>query len=346
MMKHRVSPKQVPDFRFRNSETCTEPSRSIENRKSDILIVIVGPTAVGKTRLTLRLAQEFGGEIISADSRQVYRGMDIGTAKPTLEERRCVPHHLMDVVTPDETLTLAQYQELAYDAIGDVLARGRVPFLVGGTGQYVKAVVEGWGIPRVPPNEELRAELYRQAEREGEEALHARLRGVDPDAAQRIDPRNVRRVVRALEVYLETGQPISELQRKKPPPYRILQIGLTMERQELYRHIDERVDRMIEAGLMEEVRGLVERGYGYDLPSMSGLGYQQTGMYLRGEVSLEEAVLLIKRHTRRFVRHQYNWFRLDDTAIRWFDVLGDPYEEIQELVALFLEAANKLSEER
>ena len=316
-----------------NSITCldlkTSPHRCV-------LIVIVGPTAVGKTRLSLRLAQEFDGEIISADSRQVYRGMDIGTAKPTPEERRHVPHHLIDIITPDETFTLAQYQELACQAIDDVLARGKVPFLVGGTGQYVRAVVEGWGIPRVPPNEELRAELYRQAEREGPWALHDRLREVDPAAAGRIDPTNVRRVVRALEVYLETGRPISELQRKKPPPYRILQIGLTMERQELYRRIDERVDRMIEAGLVEEVRELVEQGYGYELPAMSGLGYQQIGMYLRGLVSLEEAIQLIKRHTRRFVRHQYNWFRLDDTSIHWFDVLRDPYGEIRELVASFL----------
>jgi tRNA dimethylallyltransferase len=327
-MKHRTSPKQPPDFRFRNPE--------IENRKSEILIVIVGPTAVGKTRLSLRLAQEFDGEIVSADSRQVYRGMDIGTAKPTLEERHRVPHHLIDVIAPDEAFTLAQYQELAYEAIGDVLARGKLPFLVGGTGQYVRAVVEGWGIPRVPPNENLREELYRQAEVDGDEALHARLREVDPRAAERIDPHNVRRVVRALEVYLETGRPISELQRRKPSPYRILQVGLTVERRELYRRIDERVDRMIERGLVEEVRGLVERGYGYDLPSMSGLGYQQIGIYLRGQISLGEAMQLIKRHTRRFVRHQYNWFRLDDENIRWFDVLGDSYREIRGLVAAFL----------
>jgi tRNA dimethylallyltransferase len=306
------------------------------SQKQPPLIVIVGPTAVGKTRLALRLAQEFDGEIISADSRQVYRGMDIGTAKPTLEECRRVPHHLIDVVAPDKPFTLAQYQGLAYEAIDDVLARGKLPFLVGGTGQYMRTVVEGWGIPRVPPNEELRAELYCQAEVEGAEAIHARLREVDPLAAERIDSRNVRRVVRALEVYLETGQPISELQRKKPPPYHILQIGLTMERQQLYRSIDERVDRMIEQGLVEEVRGLVERGYGYDLPSMSGLGYQQIGMYLRGEVSLEVAIQLIKHHTRRFVRHQYNWFRLSDEGVRWFDALPGPYEEIRELVASFL----------
>jgi len=300
------------------------------------LIAIVGPTAVGKSELALRLAEEFGGEIVSADSRQIYRGLDIGTAKPTAEERQRVPHHLLDVVNPDEVLTLAQYQELAYAAIDDILARGKVPFLVGGTGLYIKAVVEGWSIPRVPPNERLRAELYRLAELEGPEALHARLREVDPAAAARIDPRNVRRVVRALEVYAETGRPISELQRRSPPPYRTLQIGLTMEREELYRRIDARVERMLERGLVEEVRGLIERGYGLDLPAMSGLGYREMGLYLRGEIGLEEAIRLIKRNTRRFVRHQYNWFRLDDPDIHWFDALSEPYDEIKELVASFL----------
>jgi len=218
------------------------------------LIAIVGPTAVGKSELALRLAEEFGGEIVSADSRQIYRGLDIGTAKPTAEERQRVPHHLLDVVNPDEVLTLAQYQELAYAAIDDILARGKVPFLVGGTGLYIKAVVEGWSIPRVPPNERLRAELYRLAELEGPEALHARLREVDPAAAARIDPRNVRRVIRALEVCLTAGRPISQLQARRPPPYRILRIGLTMPREELYRRIDERADRMIARGLVEEVR--------------------------------------------------------------------------------------------
>ena len=299
----------------------------------------MGPTAVGKSELALRLAEEFGGEIVSADSRQIYRGLDIGTAKPTAEERRRVPHHLLDVVDPDEVLTLAQYQELAYAAIDDILARGKVPFLVGGTGLYIKAIVEGWSIPRVPPNEKLRAEMYRLAECEGPEALHARLRKVDPVAAARIDPRNVRRVVRALEVYAETGRPISELQRRSPPPYRTLQIGLTMEREELYRRIDERVERMIERGLVEEVRGLIERGYGLDLPAMSGLGYREIGLYLRGEIGLEEAIRLIKRNTRRFVRHQYNWFRLDDPDIHWFDALSEPYDQIRQLVASFLSAA-------
>ena len=301
------------------------------------LVVIVGPTAVGKTRLALRLAGELGAEIVSADSRQVYRGMDIGTDKPTVEERQRVPHHLVDIVDPDEEFTLARYQDMAYAAIDDVLARGRVPLLVGGTGLYIKAVVEGWSIPRVRPNEALRTELYREAEVKGGVALHARLRQVDPVAAEKIDPRNVRRVIRALEVYLEAGRPISELQRRRPPPYRVLQIGLTIERAALYQRTDQRVDRMIETGLVEEVRGLVEQGYGYDLPAMSGLGYRQVGSYLRGEISLEEAIRLIKRDTRRFVRQQYNWFRLDDEGIRWFQALDDPYERIKGVILQFLD---------
>lgn len=300
------------------------------------LVVIVGPTGVGKTHLALRLAEDLEVEVVSADSRQVYRGMDIGTDKPTAEERQRVPHHLIDIVEPNEDFSLAQYQDMAYAAIDDVLLRGKLPFLVGGTGQYVKAVVEGWIIPRVKPNEALRTELYQEAKAKGEMALHTRLRQVDPAAAGKIDPRNVRRVIRALEVYLETGRPISELQRRKPPPYRILQLGLTMERTALYQRIDQRVDRMIERGLVEEVRGLVEQGYGYELPAMSGLGYRQIGCYLRGEISLAEAIHLIKRETRRFVRQQYTWFRLDDERIRWFQAQDDPYEPIKGVILSFL----------
>ncbi len=300
------------------------------------LIAIVGPTAVGKTALAVRLCQEFDGEVISADSRQVYRGIDIGTAKPTPEERQQAPHHLIDVVDPDEEFTLAEFQACAYAAIDDVLRRGRLPFLVGGTGQYVRAVLEGWTVPRVPPNWPLRQELHRQAEELGPEALHARLAEVDPQAARKIDSRNVRRVIRALEVYQATGVPISHWQRRQPPPYRVLRIGLTMPRHELYHCIDARVDHMMEAGLLEEVRRLVEQGYGWDLPAMSGLGYAQLGRYLRGEVSLEEAVRLIKHDTRRFVRHQYNWFRLNDPLIHWFDVRTDPFEPICALIRRFL----------
>ena len=303
-----------------------------EHSKNSPLVVIVGPTAVGKTALALRLGPRLRAEVVSADSRQVYREMDIGTAKPTPEERRLVPHHLIDIVAPDEPFGLAQYQSLAYAAIEDILSRGRLPFLVGGTGQYVRAVVEGWGIPRVPPDWALREELYRQAEREGPAVLHARLQELDPVAAQRIDPRNVRRVIRALEVCLHTGEPISKLQQRRPPPYHIVQIGLTMPRSSLYRRIDERVERMLAAGLVAEVERLVARGYDYSLPSMSGLGYRQIGAYLRGEISLEEAVHLIKRETRRFVRQQYNWFRLDDERIHWFAADEHSPEEIAAFV--------------
>jgi tRNA dimethylallyltransferase len=293
------------------------PQSAIRNPHS--LIVIVGPTAAGKTALSLELADALGGEIVSADSRQVYRGMDIGTAKASPAARARVPHHLLDIVNPDQALTLAEYQRLAYATIDDILARGRLPFLVGGTGQYVHAVVEGWNIPAVAPRPELRAELEAIAQAEGVETLHRRLASLDPVAAGRIDRRNVRRVIRALEVCLVTGRPISELQRKNPPPYRIVQIGVTHSRPELYSRIDARVERMIADGLVDEVRRLVACGYGWDLPAMAGLGYQQIGQYLRGEISLAEAIALIKRGTRRFVHQQYTWFRLDDPGIRWVD---------------------------
>ena len=300
------------------------------------LVVLVGPTAVGKTDLAVHLAQAINGEVVSADSRQVYRGMDIGTAKATHEEQRRAPHHLIDVLGPDQTLGLAQFQELATAALADITARGRVPLLVGGTGQYVMAVVEGWKVPRVPPDEALRHELYRQAEEEGAEALHARLRALDPNAAARIDARNVRRVVRALEVCLLTGKPISRQQGKSPPPYRILILGLSLPRAELYRRIDDRVERMMDAGLENEVRGLVAAGYGFDLPAMSGVGYGQFELYLAGEATLDDVVSEIKRATRRFVRQQANWFRRGDERIHWLEAGDDLRRAALDLVRPFL----------
>ncbi len=279
------------------------------------LVVIVGPTAVGKTALSLRLAKAFAGEIVSADSRQVYKGMDIGTAKATLEERDEVRHHLVDILDPDQTLTLAEFQRLAYVAIDDILARERTPFLVGGSGQYVRAVVAGWRVPRVAPQERLRASL----ETLDTEELVRWLVALDPVALGRIDQRNRRRVIRALEVTLVTGRPISEQQRRSAPRYRVLQIGLALARPQLYQRVDARVDRMMEAGLLDETRRLAQR-YGWDVPAMSGLGYAQLGAYLRGTMTLEESVAAIKRETRRFVRHQANWFKPDDPTIHWFDV--------------------------
>ncbi|MCL6431056.1 MAG: tRNA (adenosine(37)-N6)-dimethylallyltransferase MiaA [Anaerolineae bacterium] len=301
------------------------------------LIVIVGPTGVGKTATGVSLAREVGGEIVSADSRQIYRGMDIGTAKPMPEEQAQVRHHLIDVVDPDRTLTLAQYQELARAAIEDILSRGRIPFLVGGTGLYVRAVVEGWTVPHVPPNPVLRQVLLERAGREGAEALYNELQAVDPVAAARIDPRNVRRVIRALEVYHGTGELPSRLQRREPPPYAVLWIGLTMERARLYARIDARIDGMVAAGWIDEVRDLVARGYDLDLPAMSALGYREIGAYLRGELSLEDALALIKRHTRRFIRHQYAWFSPDDPRVHWFDVGQPCLDRIRGLVLSWLE---------
>ncbi len=300
------------------------------------LVAIVGPTAVGKSALALRLANDLPVEIVSADSRQIYRGMDVGTAKPTALERQRVRHHLLDIVEPDQPLTLAQYQALAYAAIDDIQRRKRIPLLVGGTGLYVRAVLDGLNIPRVKPDAALREKLYAEADEQGCEVLHARLHDLDPAAAERIDARNVRRVVRALEVCYQLGKPISALQNAAAPPYRMLRIGLGMPRPDLYRRIDRRVERMLKAGLIEEVRCLVEHGYGDRLPSMSGIGYRQIGMYLRGEVSLEEAVALIKRSTRRFVRQQANWFRQDDPRIEWLDASKPVFEAVRARIRNFL----------
>jgi tRNA dimethylallyltransferase len=280
------------------------------------LLVIVGATAVGKTALSLKIAQEFQGEIVSADSRLFYKGMDIGTAKPAAAERASAPHHLVDVCHPNETLTLAEYQRLAYAAIDQIQENGRLPILVGGTGQYVRAVVEGWGIPEVAPHSPLRAALAAL----GGPELARWLERLDPAAAAKLDPRNVRRVIRALEVTLVKGRPISELQRKTPPPYQIAQIGLHRDRTSLYQRIDERVDLMMAEGLLDEVKALRDAGYGRTLPSMSGLGYRQLWAYLDGEMGLEEAVERIKFETHRFARQQSTWFRLDDASIQWFDV--------------------------
>lgn len=298
------------------------------------LIAILGPTAVGKTALSLKLAEEFRGEIVSADSRQVYRGMDIGTAKPTADEQRRVRHHLLDVVNPDETFTLSEYQHRAYTAIADIHARRFVPFLVGGSGLYVRAVLEGLSIPRVAPDHARRKEL----ECESPAKLYARLQQIDPVAAEKIDPRNKRRVIRAIEVCETTGKPISEQQKREEPDYRVLRVGLTLPREELYRRINVRVDGMINAGLVDEVRGLLDRGYSADVPAMSGLGYRQIELYLRDDVSLDEAVRLLKRDTRRFVHHQYSWFRLDDARIHWFDLTISNYANVRDLVVRFLAA--------
>ena len=284
------------------------------------VLAIVGPTGVGKSRLALRLAQAFDGEIVSADSRQVYRYMDVGTAKPSREELSLIPHHLIDIVDPDESFSLAQYQRLAYKAIEGIHQHDKLAILVGGSGLYVWSVLEGWGIPQVPPDLEFRHSLEEKAARVGGRELYDELTRVDPVAAQRIDPRNVRRTIRALEVHRRAEVPFSQLQRKQAPPFETLIVGLTADRGELYRRIDLRIDEMIEQGLVDEVKQLVNRGYGFNLPAMSGIGYRQIGMFLRGELTLAAAIQQIKFETHRLVRQQYTWFQLKDDRIKWFDI--------------------------
>lgn len=284
------------------------------------LVVILGATAVGKTRLAIDLATTFNGEIISADSRQIYRHMDIGTAKATPEEQAQIPHHLIDVVNPDETLTLAQYQDMAYHAIDHLHTLGRLPFLVGGTGQYLTAIIEGWSIPRVPPNWTLRQQLEDYAEREGVHALHAKLIALDEDYALKTHPNNVRRVIRALEVCIQTGQTMTEAQRKRPPPYHIYTIGLRMARPTLYQRADERVDAMIQDGLLEEVAHLLAIGYSSTLPAMSAVGYLEIIAHLTADLSLEEATQRIKYNTHDFIRRQDVWFKGHDNGIMWHNI--------------------------
>lgn len=287
------------------------------------LVAIVGPTAIGKSRLAIKLARQLDAEIVSADSRQIYRFMDIGTAKPSPEELAEVPHHLINIINPDEDFSLARYQQLATKAIEGILAKGALPLLVGGSGQYVWSLVEGWGIPRVAPDREYRTHLEARAAEGNGGDLYQELKKVDSVAAGRIDPQNTRRVIRALEVYHSTGTPFSEQRSKQPPPFNIRIIGLTTERRELYHLIDRRVDAMIEQGLVEEVVNLLDMGYDFSLPALASIGYKQIGSFLRNEVSLATAVQQIKYDTHRLVRNQYSWFRANDQRIKWFDAAGE-----------------------
>lgn len=281
------------------------------------LVVILGPTAVGKTGFAIDIAEAFGGEIVGADSRQIYRYMDIGTAKPTPEEQARVPHHLIDLIDPDDNMSLARFQRMAYTAIDAIHARGRLPLLVGGTGQYLTAITEGWSIPEVAPHDALRAELEAFAADHGPDALYARLRDRDPEAAERIHPNNIRRVIRALEVCLETGEKISDLQRRKPPPYITLELGLTLPRHMLYQRADIRIDQMMAAEFLAEVEHLLAMGYSRRLPSMSGLGYAQLAAHLLDGLPLVQAITDTQTATHDFIRRQYTWFRGHDGGILW-----------------------------
>lgn len=296
------------------------------------VVVIIGPTAVGKTEIAIQVAQHLGAEIVSADSRLFYRGMDIGTAKPSMEERQRVPHHLIDLAEPDEVWNLALYQQEAARIIADIHQRGKLPLLVGGTGQYIRAMIEGWEIPPQAPDTQLRNALERWAQEIGAETLHGKLRVLDPTAAQLIDPRNVRRTIRALEVIFRTGRRFSEQRQRKQVPYSFLIIGLRRPRSDLYRRIDQRIEQMLAQGLIDEVRMLLAKGYSPDLPPLTAIGYHEIIQYLKGEISLDEAVVLMKRRTRNFVRRQAAWFREDDPRIHWLEVNEQTVGRILDLI--------------
>ena len=300
------------------------------------IVAVVGPTASGKSELALQLAHDFQGEIVSADSRQIYRYLDIGTAKPSIHDRKLVPHHLIDIVDPDESFSLALYQSMAYKVFNDIIERGKIPFLVGGTGQYIWATVKGWKVPGVAPDYELRNDLERKAREEGNNALYEMLKSVNPEVAERIDPCNVRRVIRALEIINKKPEAASVLWQKETPPYSFLIIGLTMARELLYRRIDNRAEVMIDNGLLEEVKNIVTMGYSLDLPSLSGIGYRQMGMVLNGELDIGVALERMKYETHKFARRQYTWFRKNDSQIHWFDVYDNIRCKINELVQHFI----------
>ncbi|MCU0480378.1 MAG: tRNA (adenosine(37)-N6)-dimethylallyltransferase MiaA [Anaerolineae bacterium] len=291
------------------------------------LIVILGPTASGKTGLAIEMAKQIGGEIIGADSRQIYKYMDIGTAKPTPSQQAEAVHHLIDIINPDEPFPVARYQAMVYDLIPQIYARGHIPMLVGGTGQYITVVTEGWSFPQVEPNEALRAELEAYAQEHGAKALYDRLAKLDPEIAQIVHPNNVRRMVRYLEVCLITGQKVSDLQRKQPPPYRILELGLTGERSIFYEWADKRVDMMMADGFLDEVRRLLDMGYSRKLPSMSGLGYSHLTGHILDGLPLDEVVQQTKYDTHEFIRRQQTWFKGHDNGILWHNV--KEYDRLQ-----------------
>lgn len=296
----------------------TESSTAPDDRPP--LVVICGATATGKTALAIELCRRFDGEVINADSRYFYRGMDIGVAKPTMAERKGIPHHLIDILDLDDPdgMSLALFQNTAFTAIDRVLARGHIPFLTGGTPLYINAVVENWRIPEVPPDEVFRATLAAEIERIGLEPVVERLRTVDPIAAERSGA-NPRRVIRALEIYEKTGRPMSEIEGKDPPRYRTLELGLTMSRDRLYAAIDARVADQIATGLEGEVRMLQKSGVPRDNPAFSAIGYRQLFPVIDGEISLVDAIRTIEHDTHRYVRHQETWLRRNPRII-WIDV--------------------------
>ncbi|MCX7709640.1 MAG: tRNA (adenosine(37)-N6)-dimethylallyltransferase MiaA [Clostridia bacterium] len=296
------------------------------------VIVIVGPTASGKTKLSIELAKKMNGEIVSADSMQIYKYMDIGTAKPTEEEKEGIRHYLIDEVNPDEEFSVAKYQEMALEYIQQILEGGKFPIVAGGTGLYINSLLYNINFSETTVDWEYREELKKLAEENGNQFLHDRLKEVDPEAASRIHSNDIKRVIRALEVFKFTNKPIShhqELSRMIPPKYEFILIGLTMDRQKLYERINLRVDLMLENGLLQEIRKLIEMGYDKYSVAMQGIGYKELLAYLRGEMSYEEAVEIIKRESRRYAKRQLTWFRRLEN-IHWINL--DEFSQTSEVL--------------
>lgn len=301
------------------------------------IVAVIGPTAVGKTALAIALAQRFDGEIVNADSRQVYTGMDIGTAKPTADELNAARHHLIDIRTPDLPFSLGEYLPMARQSIAEITSRGKLPILCGGTGQYIWALLEGWQVPQVAPNADLRAELERRADTEGAAALYHELQHLDPQRAERVDPHNTRRIIRGLEVHYGAGGPVDAAGKSGELPYRSLIIGLTANRAALYDRIDTRFDAMMGAGLLDEVSRLAAEGYAPGAGVLSSVGYSELGKHLAGEMTLHDAIARAKTQTHRLVRRQYTWFKSGDSRIVWLDATaGLPIEAAMSLVQEFM----------
>ncbi|MDV2989320.1 MAG: tRNA (adenosine(37)-N6)-dimethylallyltransferase MiaA [Dehalogenimonas sp.] len=308
------------------------------------LVAIVGPTGSGKSELAVKLAHLFPGEIVNADSRQLYRFLSIGTAKPTDAEMESIPHHLLDLIEPDQDFNLAEYQHVAHEMIRGIQSRDLLPFMVGGTGLYVWATIEGWNVPQVAPDWKLRHSLEERARRDGAEALQKYLSEIAPDAACKIDYRNVRRVIRALEVALYLR---NDNNRDNPttqsPPYQTLIIGLTTDRESLYQRIDARVDKMLEKGLVGEVQTILGAGFTSGAAAFKSVGYREVLEYLGDRVSASDMATKIKTQTHRLVRQQYNWFKLNDCRIHWFDIKADYFSDAVVLIKRFLDKKGRNS---
>lgn len=289
---------------------------------SNKIIVIVGPTAVGKTYVSIELAKKLGTEIISADSMQIYKGMDVGTAKIKTEEMQGIKHHMIDMINPDDNYSVSDFKTEAEKNIDDMLSRGKTPVIVGGSGLYVNSLIYDLDFSNAKSNEKLRDYYTYYHQEHGEDALYEKLKKIDPESAEKIHKNNVKRVIRALEVYDLTGKKFSETNtdiRKKSSKYDFILIGLSMDRKILYERINQRVDKMIEDGLVEEVKSLLEKGFEKNLISMQAIGYKEIIEFLEGNITFEEAVNILKQNTRHFAKRQFTWF-LKDENVKWFNI--------------------------